>query len=85
MKLASLIEDKKSEIKKLEDEYLKLNQKSFANLSDIKRMEEIYRTLFTKYGYVIPSEKTGWSKEDKPKSSKFKKTQRVTNFTRDRR
>jgi len=81
-------EDKNVEIKKLRDEYYSIKKKSFVDRQDLQRMEEIYRTLYWDYSYEIPKDENEWG-IDKSKTArqkpKFRKSQRVTSFTRDRR
>jgi hypothetical protein len=72
-----LNEDKNS----LKAEYEKLKKEPFQSRETLRRMEEIYRELLQKYNYEIDSEIFA----KKAKVGKFRKSQRVTNFTRDRR
>jgi len=64
-------------------EYTALKNKSFVTKDDLRRMEEIGRILDGEQ-----SEFTGelWNMKDNKKTKvKFRKSKRVTNFTRDRR
>lgn len=74
------------EAEKLKDEYYSIKRKPFVNNDDLKRMEEIGRELNSKYKIELPKDENEWNM-DKNKSSsvKFKKSKRVTPFTRDRR
>jgi len=78
MNLKDLIKEDKNSLKA---EYEKLKKEPFPNKEILQRMEEIYRELLQKYNYEIDPETFA----KKAKVGKFKKSHRVTSFTRDRR
>lgn len=76
-----------AEVYKLKDEYYSLKKKPFVSKQDLNRMQEIERILSQDYKIELPDDENQWSIKNSKKlnqNSKFKKSKRVTPFTRNR-